>query len=96
MNAEWIGGEGTFWIIGVGGGVFALFYFVIAIKFGKAIQSETDGCLLGICNVLLTIVGGAAGFLVAHFPLRLFTSLALAGLLPGAMTLYWISRQKPG
>ena len=92
MTADWLAGPGTFWILGTSGFGFALLYAVLGLRLGKAADSETDGCLLAICNVLLVILGGAAGFLLLRFPAQLISAMAGSAFLPGIMTMVWVRK----
>ncbi len=92
MEADWLAGPGTFWILGLSGVGFGLAYILLALRLGKMAHSEGDGCLLAICNLALVIVGGAAGFMTFRFPTQLISSMVGAGLLPGIMTLVWVYR----
>jgi hypothetical protein len=92
MSADWLAGPGTFWILGLSGIGFIIFYIVLAIRLGKAAHSEGDGCLLAFCNSILVVVGGAAGFLALHFPAQLMSAMAGSAFLPALMTLVWIRR----
>jgi hypothetical protein len=69
-----------------------LFYVTLALQLGKAGRSESDGCLLAACNSVLVVTGGAIGFLLFGFPLKILSALAGASLLPGAMTAAWLYR----
>ena len=92
MSADWLAGPGTFWILGLSGVGFAILYVALALRLGRIARSESDGCLLAICNLLLVIVGGAGGFTLLKFPGQLVSSVAGAALLPGLVTLVWVRR----
>lgn len=85
-------GPGTFWILGASGVGFALLYSWLALRLGRVTRSESDGCLLAVCNVALVIVGGAVGFLLFRFPYQLLSAVAGSALVPGALTLVWLWR----
>lgn len=87
---------GAFWIIGVAWVVIAGFYYGIAEYIGRYTRTENDGCLMGLMNIILTIVGGAAGLLAlrTQYPTFVFSSLFGALILPTLGTLFILSRMK--
>jgi hypothetical protein len=95
LNPPYIAGPGQFWILGITAISYILFFGYISLRMGKAIHSETDGCLLCIINVVLVVIGGMAGLLVFRFPYNLMSSMFFALLLPGSLTLMWVKRTLP-
>jgi hypothetical protein len=95
LTNNWIAGPGQFWILGISWGSVALFYTVMALKLGKAIHSEPDGCLLAICNLVCVPVGGLVGLRFLRFPYNLLCSMFLALVLPSLLTGMWIRRTDP-
>lgn len=91
---DWIASGGAYWIIGGAWLATAVFFYIIAQKVGKVTRSESDGCLLGICNIVLSLLGGGAGYFLAPYPLFLLTSVAGAVTLPTLATLFFLSRLK--
>lgn len=74
--------------------VSATFYYFLAAKLGHQAGSPNDGCLYGICNIVLAIFGGGIGFLILihNYPYFILSSTVGAIGLPSLGTLYFISR----
>jgi hypothetical protein len=85
---------GAYYVIGTSWVVIAAFYYFAGDKIGRMAKAENDGCLLGIMNIILTIVGGGAGLLLFrdHYPAFVGASMFGALLLPTAGTLFIINR----
>ena len=76
----------------------SILFAIAAIQVGKAVRSENDGCLLAIGNVVLTLLGGAIGFLVMvnHYPTFILSSMVGAMLLPSLAILAFTRRARKG
>jgi hypothetical protein len=74
---------------------YIAFFLYISFKLGKAVHSESDGCLLAMSNLVLILVGGMAGLLIFHFPYNLMSSMFLALALPSGVTWMWVRRTLP-
>lgn len=85
---------GAYFVIGTTWVVIAIFFYFAGDRIGRAANAENDGCLLGIMNIILTIVGGAAGLLLFrdHYPAFVAASMFGALILPTVGTLFIISR----
>ncbi len=72
------------------------FFYFLAARHGTQIGQPNDGCLYGICNIILAFLGGGIGFLVLihHYPYFIISSCLGSILAPGFGTLYIISRAK--
>jgi hypothetical protein len=92
VTPDWLAGPGTFWILGASGTGFAALYVWLALHLGKQARSESDGCLLAICNLVLVVVGGAVGYLLLRYPYQLLSAMGGSVILPGLMTLIWVWR----
>lgn len=79
---------GSVWLVAAIGWAFA------AKSLGKWMSSETDGCLLGFCNVVLVFIGGGLGLLVAPYPFFFLTTFAGVILVPGLATLSVFMRNR--
>lgn len=91
---DWLSAGGAYFVIGTTWVVIATFYYFAGDKIGRAANAENDGCLLGIMNILLTILGGAAGLLIFrdHYPAFVAASMFGALILPTVGTLFIINR----
>jgi len=80
------------WLLSAG------FYFFLALKLGHQTGSPNDGCLYGICNIVLAFLGGGLGFLVLihNYPYFILSSAVGAIALPSFGTLYFASRARTG
>jgi hypothetical protein len=86
------------------GGAYILFFgqtaliaavmIILAFRSGKVSQAESDGCLLAITNLILTIAGAGIGFFIAPYPYFVVTSFFGAMLLP-AIAILIFSRRYP-
>ncbi|HWD41507.1 MAG TPA: hypothetical protein VG944_21865 [Fimbriimonas sp.] len=94
MNSDWIAGPGQFWILSVSWLGSAAFFVFFSWMFGRILRSPSDGCLLGLCNLLFVVIGGMGGLLILKFPNNLGCSALGALLLPGLITTTWIRRTK--
>jgi hypothetical protein len=80
--------------------LFALWLIVaangywVAHLLGKKLDTPNDGCLLGVGNIALSLVGGGLGYLFAPYPWSLATSLVGSILLPGALTLTFLRKSR--
>lgn len=85
---------GAYYVIGASWVIIAIFYYFAGDHIGRAAKAENDGCLLGLMNIVLTLVGGGAGLLIFrdHYPAFVGASMFGALILPTAGTLFIINR----
>jgi len=83
---DWLATGGAYWIIAFGWILSAAFFSFLGIQSGKRAKSENDGCLLSICNILLSFTGGGVGLYLglafSHYPTFVLTSLFGAVIVP--------------
>ena len=93
---DWLSACGAYWVIGGTWFVIAVFYYLIAEKIGRATRQENDGCLFGIMNIILTLLGGGAGLLIFrdHYPNFVLASMVGALIFPTVGTMFILSRMK--
>lgn len=87
---------GSYLVVGVGWLVVAMAFYWGGTLVGRASERANDGCLLGATNILLTLIGGGMGLLVARHPVSVATSILGAILIPGLVTLWVHSRLRKG
>jgi hypothetical protein len=84
---DWLASGGAYWIIGIGWVANAMFFAYLAMRSGRLAGSPNDGCLLGICGVIMAFAGGGvglyAGLLLTRYPTFVLTSLIGSTALPG-------------
>ena len=75
----------------------ASFHYYLAIKLGKQTGSVNDGCLVGICMIVLSLLGGGLGFLslMHSFPYFILSSILGSIAFPGGVMLILTSRRRP-
>jgi hypothetical protein len=97
-GADWLARGGTYYVLAFVWIVSAVFYYFLAAKLGHQIGVPNDGCLYGICNIVLAFLGGGIGFLVLihHYPYFILSSTLGAVALPSIATLYFASRARVG
>ena len=95
-NSDWLARGGTYYVLAFVWIVSAGFYYFLAAKLGHQTGSANDGCLYGICNIVLAFLGGGIGFLVLihHYPYFILSSTVGAIAFPSFGTLYFVSRAK--
>ena len=89
LGSNWLSTGGAYLIVGTVWILSAIFFSAYAINLGKKHQSTNDGCLLAICNVVLSLVGGAIGYIPVSYPLSLVTSCLGAILFPILACIYF-------
>ena len=97
-NSDWLARGGTYYVLAFVWLSSACFYYFLATKLGHQTGSPNDGCLYGICNIVLTFFGGGAGFLILihNYPYFLLSSTLGAIGFPSLGTLYFLSRARKG
>jgi len=91
-TTDWLATGGAYYVIGAVWTLTAAFFCWTAFRIGRAVHSENDGCLLAICNILLTLFGGGIGLVIAPYPTYLLTSLLGAITFPSVASLFFMSR----
>lgn len=91
---DWLSAGGAYYVIGGSWVVIAAFYYFAGDRIGRVAKAENDGCLLGIMNIILTIVGGGAGLLIFRDRYPAFVAASMFGALifPTVGTLFIINR----
>jgi hypothetical protein len=91
---DWLAEGGTFYVIGLAWAVSAAFFAYVGYLLGRAYGGDSDGCLLLISNVILTLCGGGIGLvlMLRQYPVFVFTSIAGAVIFPAIGT--WIFLRK--
>ena len=81
---------GVVWLCSAG------FFLTFGIKYGEQIGNGTDGCLYGICNVVMAFLGGGIGFLLLshQYPVFVLTSCLGSIAAPGFTSAYIIARTR--
>jgi hypothetical protein len=97
-GADWLARGGTYYVLAFVWIASALFYYFLATKLGHQAGRPNDGCLYGICNIVLAFFGGGAGFLalIHDYPYFILSSTFGAIAFPSLGTLYFISRVRHG
>lgn len=97
-SSDWLARGGAYYVLAFVWIVSAGFYYFLADKVGRQAGSPNDGCLYGICNVILAFLGGGIGLLVLihNYPTFLLSSIFGAIFFPSLGTLYFLSRAKTG
>lgn len=72
----------------------AAFWYWVAYALGKRSEAQGDGCMLGLANILLSLVGGGIGYALVPYPWSLVSSLAGASFLPALATFYYNARTR--
>ena len=75
--------------------LIAVVMIVLAFRTGKQARAESDGCLLAITNLILTVFGAGVGFFLAPYPNFVATSFFGAMVLPAIATSLFIRRYRP-
>lgn len=72
----------------------AIFYYLMGYRLGAQTENHSDGCLIGICNIILSLFGGGLGFLllIHYYPYFILSSIACSIGFPAAATLYFAGR----
>ncbi len=95
-GADWLARGGTYDVLAFVWIVSAVFYYFLGTKLGQHTGSPNDGCLYGICNILLSFLGGGLGFLALlhNYPYFILSSIFGAVALPSIGTFYMASRAR--
>ena len=97
-SSDWLARGGTYYVLAFVWIFSAVFYYFLATRLGQQTGSPNDGCLFGICNIVLTFFGGGLGFLALmhSYPYFILSSTFGAVLFPGFATLFFASRARSG
>jgi hypothetical protein len=74
-GSDWLSSGGAYTMILVQTLAVAVGGVLFALRAGQATQSEGDGCLLAIANLIFAVVGAGIGFFLAPYPYFVATSL---------------------
>lgn len=98
QNADWLARGGAYYILAVVSVTSAAYFYFLGAKLGHQTGHPNDGCLYGLCNIVLALFGGGFGFLVLihNYPYFIVSSCICAVAFPTFGTLYSVrsSRRK--
>jgi hypothetical protein len=71
--------------------VSAALFSILAMRVGASKGEANDGCLVGLCSVILSLLGGGAGLLLVgrHYPEMVYASVAGTLLLPALLVAFY-------
>ncbi|MDR3689027.1 MAG: hypothetical protein P4L46_06580 [Fimbriimonas sp.] len=97
QSTDWLTRGGTYVVLGVVLVVSATFFYFIGYRVGVRSQHPNDGCLYGICNIILAFLGGGVGFLllIHNYPYFILSSSLGAVLVPALGTLFAVAKSQP-
>jgi len=97
QSTDWLARGGAYIVMGLVWLSSAVFFYFYSARYGDQIGNSTDGCLYGICSIVMAFLGGAVGFLlfIHQYPYFVLTSCLGALIAPGLATAYIIARTRP-
>jgi hypothetical protein len=93
-SSDWLARGGTYYVLAFVWIVSAIFYYIMGARLGNQTGQPNDGCLIGICNIILALLGGGFGFLILihYYPYFILSSIVCAIGFPASATLYFANR----
>lgn len=93
-GANWLSSGGAYAIIGIVWLLSSVFFFTYGNRLGSRYDSPNDGCLLAFSTIILTLIGGAAGFVLVAYPWSIVASCLGSLLLPTFACIYFRAKMK--
>jgi len=95
-STDWLARGGAYYVLAFVWLGSAGYFYYLAAKLGNQIGKSNDGCLYGICNIILALFGGGIGLLALlhHYPFFILSSIISAIAFPTVGTLYIVRRTR--
>lgn len=87
---NWLASGGAYWLMFGATVIIAISFAVLVLKVSNRTRLESDGCLMAILVILLTLLGSGVGFWVSRYPSFVVTSILGALALPSLATSVWL------
>jgi len=97
QSTDWLARGGTYYVLALVWFGSAGFFYFLGAKYGVKSGQPNDGCLYGICNIILALFGGGIGFLllIHHYPYFILSSCIGAIACPAMGSLYIVAKNPP-